>query len=301
LSCLIVILVTVASSGIATGAKAAAQNRSDAPLRERHATLQVRLADSAFQKPLLIESRMAGGSVHSDVYAVIAHPLPILGRALQGSGFWCDIMMLHLNVKNCVPRSLVKDFESTKNIRVSLGRKHDQALAETYQIEFDYRVPVSLPDYFSVQLSAESGPMGTRQYRIAVEAIALSDHSSFIHMSYSYAYGASARLAMDVYLATLARNKVGFSIVDHRSDGSPIYVGGALGAVERNTMRYYLAIESFLAVFELPLNEQPEARIRNWFAATERYPRQLRELTRDEYLPMKRAELTRQRAAAGTP
>lgn len=62
------------------------------------------------------------------------------------------------------------------------------------------------------------------------------------------------------------------------------------GAIERNTMRYYLAIEAYLGSLSLPPAQQQEYRLTNWFAATERYP-QLYEITRQQYLSMKRDEL----------
>ncbi len=290
-------LVTALLAAVVSLTWSATHGQSEPLLHERYSALQDRLANSTFQRPLIIESRMASGSIHGDVYAVIAHPFPLLSRALQGAGYWCDIMMLHLNVKNCLVGRPAQDASGATGIRVALGRKYDQALEETYQIDFDYRVPLSRPDYFTVQLTAENGPLDTHHYKMAVEAIAINEKSSFIHMTYSYAYGASAQLAMDIYLATIARNKVGFSRLNPQSDSSPIYIGGTLGGVERNTMRYYLAIEAFLAAFELPIDAQPEARLRDWFAAIERYPRQLHELTREQYLRMKRAELIRQRAA----
>jgi hypothetical protein len=65
---------------------------------------------------------------------------------------------------------------------------------------------------------------------------------SFIHMSYSYGFGVAARVAIKAYLATIGREKVGFSIVGYQRDGRPVYIGNLLGLVERNAMRYYLAI-----------------------------------------------------------
>ena len=64
--------------------------------------------------------------------------------------------------------------------------------------------------------------------------------------------------------------------------------------VERNTMRYYLAIDTFLANANAPHAAQPEKRFQGWFTASERYPRQLHEIDRDEYIEMKRAEYSRQ-------
>jgi hypothetical protein len=71
------------------------------------------------------------------------------------------------------------------------------------------------------------------------------------------------------------------------------YVGGLRGVVERNAMRYYLAIEAHLGALSAPPGARPERSMREWFAATERYPRQLHEIGRAEYLEMKRVEYGR--------
>jgi hypothetical protein len=81
--------------------------------------------------------------------------------------------------------------------------------------------------------------------------------------------------------------------------GPPGLVGGVRGVMERNTMRYYLAIEAFLGALAAPPQARFEKRIRDWFAASERYPLQLHELDRAEYLGMKRVENLRQQAAPG--
>jgi hypothetical protein len=149
-----------------------------------------------------------------------------------------------------------------------------------------------------VLLNADAGPLGTKNYRIVLEAIPLDANSTFVHLSYSYAYGMLGRVAMQSYLATIGRNKVGFSIIERKPDGTPVYVADVRGVIERNTMRYYLAIEAYLGAYALPVSEQAETRLRAWFDAVERYPRQLHELGRDEYLSMKRRELARQEAMA---
>ena len=68
------------------------------------------------------------------------------------------------------------------------------------------------------------------------------------------------------------------------------------GAVERNTVRYYLAIEAYLASLDRPPAQQLQARLEHWFDATEQFPQQLREIDRSSYLSMKREEYSRQRA-----
>ena len=85
-------------------------------------------------------------------------------------------------------------------------------------------------------------------------------------------------MGMNMYLATSGRDKVGFSVVERAADGRPVYVGGVRGVVERNTMRYYLALEAYLGTLEAPGAERLDKRLRAFHAGLERYPRQLHEL-----------------------
>ena len=71
--------------------------------------------------------------------------------------------------------------------------------------------------------------------------------------------------------------------------------GGVRGVVERNTMRYYLAIDAYL---DAPGPQGREKRLGEWFDDTERYARQLHEMDRDDYLAMKRSEFQRLQTAA---
>ena len=103
---------------------------------------------------------------------------------------------------------------------------------------------------------------------------------------------------MQAYLGTIGSDKVGFTVVGKQSDGQPLHVGGMRGLVERNTMRYYLAIEAFLGALSAPPQARLEKRLHDWFAAVERYPRQLHEMEQAEYLDMKRKEYLRQQAEA---
>jgi hypothetical protein len=262
-------------------------------LRSQHAALRAQLASNPFGRPLVLVSTEASGMLKGDVYAVAAQPYGVVGPALQGMDHWCDILMLHLNVKGCSWRG----GGAGSTLSLDVGRKFDQPIADTHRVDFSYRVAAGTADYLQVLLNAEVGPLDTKNYRIMFEAIPLDAGSSFVHLSYSYGYGMAAGIAMRGYLATLGRDKVGFSIVDHKADGTPVYVDNVRGVVERNAMRYYLAIDAYLGACHLPLAEQPEKRIREWIAATERYPSQLHEMDRDEYLVMKRKELARQQAA----
>jgi hypothetical protein len=260
-------------------------------LKARHAALREQLADNRFQRPLYLESSQASGNLKGDIYALVERPYAVVGPALQGMDRWCDILILHLNVKNCRTSAPKAD---TLSLRI--GRKHDQPLAEAYLVEFLYKVTAAKPDYLQVVLNAEKGPLGTSRYRIVLEVAELDAQRSFLHLSYSYVSGMAARLAMQGYLATTGRNKVGFSIVGSKANGQPVYMSGMRGVVERNTMRYYLAIEAYLGALSAPEPSRLEKRLNDWHAGIERYPVQLHELERGEYLEMKHREIQRQQA-----
>ncbi len=271
----------------------AAQAQDGAQLRERHVGMTEQLNASVFKRPLLLESTQSTNDLKGDVYAVVDHPFATVAQALKGMGHWCDILILHLNVKHC----RATNGPPADILSVSLGRKVDQALDETHRVDFAYRVVATSADYLQVQLTADSGPMSTRNYRIQVQATPLDGKRSFLHMSYSYAYGMAARLATQAYLSTAGSGKVGFSVIERRPDGQPVYVGGVRGVVERNTMRYFLCIEAYLGALSAPATEQVDRRLRNWHAATERYALQLRELDLNEYLDTKQKEVGRQKSA----
>lgn len=265
----------------------AASAHDAATLRGRHASLQDKFANNQFGRPLVLESTQTSGDLKGDVYAVVDHPFAMVNQALQSPDHWCDILILHLNVKRC------RVGAGGKMLNLSVGRKFDQPIEDAYQLDFTYRLVAATADYLQVQLSADEGPLSTKNYRIQVEAVAVDAKRSVIHMSYAYGYGFTARVAMQTYLSTLGSAKVGFTILD-RKDGKPVYQGGVLGLLERNTMRYYLAIDAYLSAYSMPPGEQFEKRIRAWYASTERYAEQLHEMDQNEYLDMKRKEMRRQ-------
>ena len=267
---------------------AAASAQDAAALHARHAALHDKFSNNQFGRPLVLESTQTSGDLKGDVYAIVDHPFPMVQQALQSAEHWCDILILHLNVKRCRAGS-----GATKMLNLSVGRKFDQPIEDAYQLDFAYRVVAATSDYLQVQLSADEGPLSTKNYRIQVEAVPIDAKRSVIHMSYAYGYGFTARVAMQTYLSTLGSAKVGFTILD-RKDGKPVYQTGVLGLLERNTMRYYLAIDAYLSAYSLPAGDQFEKRIREWYASTERYAEQLHEMDQNEYLDMKRKEMRRQ-------
>ena len=284
--------VAVALAALAA-TPAHAQADAAATLRAKHAALRESLQRNEFKRPIVLESRQTSGDLEGDVYALVDHPFERVDATLKGVAQWCDLLMLHLNVKPC--RASAPEL-SPATLAINVGKKYDQPLEDTYRVQFSYRVVAATADYLQIQLRAGEGPLGTRDYRITLQAVALDARHSFLHLTYAYTYGMAARLAMQGYLSTLGRGKVGFSVVGRDAAGKPVYVDNVRGVVERNTMRYYLAIDAALDAQDLPAAERREKRLHDWFAATERYPLQLHELEQADYLDMKRKEFRRQQA-----
>ncbi|WP_207717509.1 hypothetical protein [Caenimonas soli] len=261
-------------------------------LRAKYGEIREQLRDNNFQRAMHIDSSEAGDVLKGDVYAVLDHPFGVVGNALKEPSDWCDILILPFNTKYCHAVSA----NAGVALHVRIGRKYNQPVEKAYRLEFALRPVAASSDYFESRLNAQEGPMGTRDYRIIVSAIPLDGGRTFMHLSYSYGYGIAGRMAMQAYLATAGLNKVGFTVTGKDGSGQPIYIGGMRGAIERNAMRYYLAIDAHLASLRSPADQQVEKRIQTWFDATERYSRQLREMDRATYVAMKRGEYERQQA-----
>lgn len=262
-------------------------------LRAKHDELREKLARNSFGRPLYLASQESASQLRGDVYGIVNHPFAQVDRGFREASNWCDVLILPFNTKHCYAPP--GDDATTLTLRV--GRKFDQPAEQAYAIAFKYRVAVRAPEYLRIMLQADNGPLGTRDYQITLEATPLDEGRTFIHLAYSYGFGVMSRLAMQTYLGTLGAGKVGFTVVGREANGDMKYVDGMLGATERNTMRYFLAIDSYLASLAAPPGTQLDKRLNDWFAATEKYSRQLHEMDRRDYMAMKRKETQHLRVA----
>lgn len=262
-----------------------------AVLQAKYKELQGQLANNPFGRPVYLDSRQTADEVEGDIYSVLSYPYRTVRSTLSQAENWCEILFLHLNVKYC---NSSQD-ESGKLLTLYAGSKNFQNLSSAYRVDYRFRLGAVSNDYQQVLMSADAGPLGTTNYRIVLEAIPAGTSRTFIHVKYSYNYGVMAKVAMESYLNTLGSGKAGFTVEGEDARGNPVYVTGIRGATERNTMRYYLAIDAYLKSLRLPEDERLEARLREWFRATERYA-QLREISQREYLDMKRKEYERMKS-----
>jgi hypothetical protein len=221
---------------------------------------------------------------------VLDYPYETVSAALKDPASWCDVMILPFNTKYCHPAAGPQG----PLLQMRIGRKADQPADQAFPIEFSWRSIASGRDYFETRLDAASGPFGTHDYHISLSATPLDSGHTFLHMSYSYGSGGVGRLAMRAYLSTTGANKVGFTVVGQEANGQPQYIKGMRGVIERNVMRYYLAIDAHLKALSVPPPQRLDRRIQTWFDETERYARQLHEMDRSTYVAMKRSEAERQ-------
>jgi hypothetical protein len=274
-------LMVAASPGLA--AQESSTEAAQA-LHSRLTGLQTELERSPFARPLLLQSNNSTSSPLGEVWAVLDEPFDAVAGTLQRPRHWCDILLLQTNVKRCT----FAGGEGAQQLEVGVARRYTDPVDQAQTVAFRFTVPARQDDYLSVALSADQGPVGTQNYRLRFEAVPAGAGRTFVHMSYAYEMGMAARLATSAYLASAGRDKVGFTIVGRDEQGRPQFARGMQGVAERNTMRYFLAIESLLATVSAPVAE----RLRRFHAALERYPAQLHETEQAEYLAMKQRELS---------
>lgn len=280
--------IALASFGVALAA--APESSTGALLLAKYTSMAEQLRQNPFQRPLHLNSTESANDIKGDIYAVVDYPFATVYAGLNDPDHWCDVLSLHLNTKAChaVPGP------ANTTLHVSIGKKFSQPLEDAYPLAFSYRVTSATTRYLEIQLSADEGPMGTRNYRIQFQAIPLANGRTFLHMTYFYAYGWAGRIAMKTYLGTVGSGKVGFTVTRRQSNGQPEYIRGMRGLVERNAMRYYLAIDAYLGASATSPAQQLQKRLQSWFTATEQYPRQLHEMERTAYIDMKLSENLRQ-------
>ena len=238
---------------------------------------------------LEVGSETRGDLLRAGVSGVIAYPFPDVAAALSVPRNWCEIAPLSMNIKACTQQA--EGQEGT--LTLYAGRKVYQPPEDAYRIDYRFYIAENAPDRLWLFLFAAEGPMGTSDYRIEMEAVPEGDGTR-LHISSSYRSSLLSRIATSGYLATLGRNKVGFSHEEETAGEEPALVGGVRGVIERNAMRYFLALRAFLENQHLAGKERFEACLETWYDLTERYPRQLHEMEKEEYFQAKLRERKQQ-------
>ncbi len=210
-------------------------------------------------------------------------------ETLTGPGAWCEVLFLHLNVKSCVYGMS----EDGRWLRMYMGRKFYQDPKKAKQIELQFDSGITDDNVSWVTLTADEGPFNTSDYYVGLFAID-AENGTYAQIRSSQKTGGAATAAVNLYFNTLARNKVGFSVVGTDSKGNPKYSVGSQAALERNVVRYLLALRIFMQTHTVDGAEGMRTRTELWYDATDRYAEQLYEVDRDDYLRDKEKEYRHQ-------
>lgn len=246
--------------------------------------MSARMAGSRLGEPIVIDSAESSQQLSGSVHAISKHPFSAVAAAFAKPQVWCEMMLLPFNARACQ----LEGDATAPVLNLTITRKNAEDASHGHALRLDWRKTTPEPDYLQVQMTSETGPFGTAGYVIELRAVPLPQGRTFMHFTFAFRFGTAARMATQAYLATVGRDKVGFSTV--AAPGGERLVGGMRGIVERNAMRHFLAIEAWLNAARMPAAQQLDARLENWFDATERYPRQLHEMDKAAYMAAKRRD-----------
>lgn len=241
---------------------------------------------NTLQRPVQISSQESAEHLSGDLYATVEYGIATIQIAAASSERWCEIMLLLSNTLGCGANA--GDKNNQLQVIISSSKTADPT--GTTPTEFQLKIANATSDYVNAALLANTGPMGTQNISLRLEAIPLSATRSFVHLHYSYDTHWMGNIAMQAYLQTKGRGKVGFTAVPGADASTTAYIGGTRGVIERNTMRYFLGLDCALALSTEQAPQRFKSMAQCWYGQVEKYPLQLHEMQRTEYLDMKALE-----------
>jgi hypothetical protein len=238
--------------------------------------------------PIQVFSADREGVLEAKIHAVLDRDFSSLAEILSSPANWCELVPVVLNVKSCTWQTGA----NTTQLTFYVGRKFYEPPEKAYKLNYAFILKAFRDDYFHIALVAMEGPLGTSDYLLEIEAIELSG-KTFLAVRTSYRSSVISRFGTRGYLATLGRDKIGFTVTGGDA-GNPEYIQGILGIVERNAVRYYLALEAYLETQQLQPDLRFAAAAELWYDLTEQFHDQLYEMDRADYLDIKRRERIQQ-------
>jgi hypothetical protein len=237
-----------------------------------------------------LESSVSKHLSRVDLYGTTKSPFNIVSHELRSPDNLCKIVLLDVNVRACTDQKVDQKWALT----LYHVNRSDKPLKDAYPMKFGYDINAQDPGFISLLLSADRGPFSTQDHRFGFEAVSLDEGTTLIHLRYSFRYSSWAYFLMKSYFSIFGRGMIGFSTVGTNSEGNAVYVRGLRGAVERNVVRYYLAILAYIDTIKIRPEQRFERRVSEWYDLTTRYPRQLFVMEKEEYLIYKRRDRANQ-------
>lgn len=283
--------VLAAAIGLCAMPATGVEIRDAAHLRALHRELVPKFSQVAPGPALHIVSHETRERLEGDAYAELPLGFVRIGEVLGSAETLCNVLFLQQNVRGCH----ASPGPEGPRLTLIFGPKQLGLSVPTHSMSYTMQVLANTTDYLRVLLTAAHGPLATRNYRIALDAIPVADERTFIHFGYGFTPSTWSTVAMKLYLSTAGRAKIGFTVTGVGPDGKPVYVQGERGSLERNLVRNFLAVQAYASVAGGDAEQQMQERLRTWYALTEQYPEQLHELSLDEYLKEKSSDLKRAR------
>src|SRR5690349_9783428 len=70
-------------------------------LLNKYSELKNELNNSEFKRELYMTSQESSNNLKGEIYAVVDYPYATVNKALNNSSHWCDVLILHINIKYC--------------------------------------------------------------------------------------------------------------------------------------------------------------------------------------------------------
>jgi len=246
-------------------------------LSGRYPELQEAARRGPFGLPLQVRSEERETLVSAEIHGIVDRPFRAVAATFTEPDGWCDFLVLNPNIKTCTFRREAQETLLTLYIGSKSYRAPESATVQVYR----FLVRARQPEYAAISLTAPQGLLGTTAHRFEFEAGSVAG-KTVVGLSSSFEPSMLSKLLTGIYLSTLGRDKIGFSREATEAGVPGGYVRGVKGMIERNAMRYYLALKAFLDAARLA------------YDLMDLYPAQLRQMDKAEYLDIKLREYQNQ-------
>jgi hypothetical protein len=266
-------------AGAAVDAHAAA---ADTPVARYRELVEVATA-GPLRAPVQVQSSEDGNAIGAQVWGVLDVSFAKVSEVVTAPARFCDFVSLVIFVKACTHAG---DLAPT-TLTLYMGRKDYEDPDPDNALTFAYSVEAPNDAQRAVRLFVPEGLLGVKDNRLEFELWSV-EQRTLVNVRTSYVASTQSKLATGTYLMTFGRNKIGFSTTTG-ADGKSQPVRGVRGIIERNTMRYFLALQAYLETLDTAVEQREVARIERWFDATAQYEL-LYEVPREEYIANKTRE-----------
>ena len=139
---------------VALGTAGSAIGQSTDALAVRHAAWQQTVSHDAAGPGLAITSDAAGERMRGDIDGMLPAPFATFAAHVASPSDWCEIALLHLNVKTCTH----EHGADGDTVTFYSGSKRFETPERAYALRYRFRVEAMRADYIAVALTAATGP-----------------------------------------------------------------------------------------------------------------------------------------------